>query len=592
METNILKQIGKEFTEYKTQSVQIVDKFKFNQKKTIERIFRYYNSVYETGEKDSEGFKKFFFNIVRNPCYVATKAIDFDTKDIIIQAAPGQSSLKAWLMDRDLKLWMKKGEFGKTLNRIFHELPIFGSVVLKKVQGQLFFLDLRNLINEQSADRLKDSNYVIEIHYYSPEELRKKNWDNVEEVIKMWRATNVPYIKILERYGEVPENWIREDGDPQKYVYSRFICYSKEGRLYDDFRRYELGVTGLILDKEEISREEFPYRDIHWEKIPGRWLGVGRVEMLFDPQIRINEMMNLRAKSSYFAAIEVFQTADETINKNLLTDVKSGQILHTRFPLTRVPTEERNLATYQVEHNTWLQNRDELTMAYDVIRGERLPAGTPLGAAVLAAQMTTSYFDQIRENIGLEIKELLYKDIIPQFQKENTGEHYLKLVGEDLDKWQNFQITLETNKELLKFLAQKRKLPTLVQYELMKARIVERRKAKKEEEILIPENFYQDLKYYIDIIITGEAKDIRTKAMNLQMVLQAITVDPTLLENPTKRKIFIQILGKAGMHIEDIEAIEKEPETLPEIVRRRAGGGIARPVAMPPIIPGREEVRV
>lgn len=584
MEQNIFFQISKEIDEFQKQSVQIVDKFRFNQKKTIDRIYYYYNSQFESGEFDSEGFKKYFFNIVKNPCYVATKAVDFDTKDIIITAAPGHSTEKAWLLDRDLKFWFKKIQFGKLLNRIFYELPIFGSVVLKKVQNRYHFVDLRNLINEQSADSLEKSSYVIEIHYYTPEELREKNWDNIEETIKFWQETKVPYIRIIERYGLVPENWLKPNGDPKKYVYSRFIVYIKETK--PSSQRLEVDRVGLVLDKTKLDRKDFPYREIHWEKIPGRWLGQGRVEILFDPQIRVNEEMNLRVKSSFFSSLHLFQTIDETLKQNLL-EVKTGQVLQVRSPITRVPTEERNLSSYETEHRLWLQNRDELTMSYDVIRGERLPAGTPLGAAMLAATMTTSYFDQIRENIALEIKELLYKDIVPQFLAENTKEHYLKLIGEDIDKWHRLQKKRRMNEEFFRFLARQNKIPTPVQQDLIRERIEE----SKEEIIFIPKDFYKDLEYDIDVVITGEAKDIRVRAMNLQMALQAITVDPTLLSDPVKRKILAQILEAGGVKLEDIELSTREPEreVLTKAVR---GGGISKPVLPPLPVLERGETRL
>ena len=37
------------------------------------------------------------------------------------------------------------------------------------------------------------------------------------------------------------------------------------------------------------------------------------------------------------------------------------------------------------ETQKWNAIRDENTMSYDVVQGERLPAGTPLGSAQIAA---------------------------------------------------------------------------------------------------------------------------------------------------------------------------------------------------------------
>jgi len=594
METDIFQQIAREIDEFKNQSISIVKGLEFNQLKTIERIYRYYNSTYEGGDIDSEGYKKYFFNIVRNPCYVATKAIDFDTKDIALLTTPGQNPIKTWLADRDLKFWMKEKNFGKILNRTFFELPIFGSVVLKIIGGDIYFVDLRYFYVEQSAESLKSASYVIELHYYTPDELRKigkkLGWDNVEETIRAWRETKEPYICIVERYGEVPESWLKEDGDEQNYVYSRFICYLAEKEEKNK------SFAGYILKKDKLDLEtEFPYWEIHWEKIPGRWLGIGMVERLFDPQMRVNEEINLRVKSSYFASLNIFQTSDESINKNLLTDIPNGQIIVTRSGITRVPTEERNLSAFETEHRLWLQNRDELTMAFDVIRGERLPAGTPLGSAILASTMAASYFDQIRENIALEIKELLMKKIIPNFIKERSKEHYLKLVGEDLEQWNEWELLKELEVKKWEFVAKNGRLPSRFQYEMMKSLLREQKKKQKSKSIKIPKDYYKDLQYWLEIEITGEATDVRIKSANLQVALQAITVDPTLLIDPIKKKIFAKILEAGGISIADLEVGQETPsltEVATQEVGKRAGGGVSAPsIPITPIL-GEGETKV
>jgi hypothetical protein len=375
--SNIFRQISNEVQEFKSEEVVIVDNFTFRQKETIEKIIRLYNSRFKDGDTDNEGFKKYFKNIVRNPCHSAMKAIKFTPSDIMIVPAAGQDELKAWIMDRDFKFWMKENQFNKILNRLFLELPVFGTSVLKIVNGKLHFVDLRNIVNEQSADTLKDSSYVIEQHYYSPYELRKQKWDNINEVIEAWRVSKMPYIRVMERYGEVSEEEF--GGDPNKYTYARFIVYMPESEI-DKRTRMEPRTGGIILDKAKLKPEEFPYREFHWEKIPGRWMGVGRVELLADPQVRTNEIVNLRVKSSYVAGLNIWQTRDDNIKKNLIKDIANGQVLTTMDRIEKVPTEERNLSSFVQEESGWLNNRDEMAFTYDTFRGERSPAGTPLGA--------------------------------------------------------------------------------------------------------------------------------------------------------------------------------------------------------------------
>ena len=327
---------------------------------------------------------------------------------------------------------------------------------------------------------------------------------------------------------------------------------------------------------------------------PGRWLGVGRVEVLFDPQIRTNEISNQQVKSSYWSTLRLWQTRDEGVNRNLLTDVQNGEILNIDDEITQVDMADRNLAYYTQEIQKWLGNRDELTFSYDVNRGERLPAGTPLGSARLAAGMAGSYFDQIRENIAMDIKDMLYDVIIPEFEKENSEEHTLRIAGEDLDKVNNLIIEVKAKKKLFDFLRRKKKLPGALEFDLMKGIIADRVKKGKEQILKIPKDFYKNLKYKIDIDIVGEALDTSVKSANLFAALQAITADPTLLSDPAKKKFFYKFLEQGG-----ISPIDFEPESMApsveQVVGERAtgaGGGVSRPNIPPMPVAGPETATV
>ena len=82
---DIFKQINKEIDEYRNTNIKIADSYFFNQRKIINENIRAYNSQFEGGEVDSEGFRKFYNNIVKSPCNTSTKALKFEPKHIIIR---------------------------------------------------------------------------------------------------------------------------------------------------------------------------------------------------------------------------------------------------------------------------------------------------------------------------------------------------------------------------------------------------------------------------------------------------------------------------------------------------------------------------
>lgn len=580
----LLKELNREIENFKTKEVQLVQGLGFNQYETLEEIYYYYNSKFKSGELDDEGERKYFYNIVKNPCKVFSKAIDFDTKNIRLLTAGGGDPLKTWFLERDLKYWMRDKEFGKILNRIFRELPIYGSVVLKVVDGIPYFVDLRNFIVEQSADTLDDSNYIIEIHNFSVPKFRQvakeMGWpkDKVDETIKEFRKMkDTSHIRVYERYGEVEEG----DGEQKTYQYKRTFYADVGVDEYDQFNRFLAPKAGVELSSEVW--EGHPYWEFHAEKVSGRWLGIGVVETLREPQIAENQRTNLQNKSLSHLALLLFQTRDQAFNRNLLTDTRNGEVLSVDSEITQVGITDRNGAFFNDQHTMWLQNRDELTFSYDVIQGERLPAGTPLGSAQIAQSQTLSYFEQIQENVALDIKEMLYSAILPKFHKDNKAEHTLRLIGQDLDQYIGMVKNDLILKEVIRIITQTNApFPNNDTRDAIGIAIEESIKQGKEKLITIPKGFYEGLKYDVDIDITGESVDTRVRYATKFALLQAITADPTMTTDPVKRKFLFSMAEDGGVNPNELFDVQtRSPDELS--VKNggplsRAGGGVSAPV--------------
>lgn len=586
----MIKKINKEISDFQTKRIQIVPGLTFNQYETINKIYFYYNSKYVTGETDEEGDKKFFYNINRNPCKIFSKAIDFDTKNIRLLTVEGGDPKKTWFMERDLKFWMRDKEFGKILNRIFKEIPIYGSVVLKIVDGFPYFVDLRNFVVEQSADSLDESAYIIEIHNYTPYDFRnvakKMKWSNdkVDEVIdKFHKMENTSHIRVFERYGEL------KNEETNEWSYRRVFLADVGLDEYDQSGNKLVERPGVVLGDEEW--EGHPYWEFHADKVSGRWLGCGVVEELFEPQIAQNQNTNLQNKSSYWAALKIFQTRDPAVNRNLMTDTRNGEVLNVESEITPINmASSENLAFFNQQDQRWMKNRDELTFSYDVVQGERLPAGTPLGSAQMAMTQTLSYFELIQENIALDIKEMLYKVIIPKFEKENNEEHTIRLVGKDLDTFIDMVKGQMAFNEVIRQFVEGRGLPNEEEVGIIEEAVETLIKKDREKNIKVPKGFYKNLKYDVDIDITGESVDTRVRNATLFAILQAVTSDPMMVEDPLKKKILAMIAENGGINPNEIFDVEKKQQEMPEMTGG-AGGGVSAP-ALEAAVPGQGQTTV
>jgi hypothetical protein len=593
----LLRQINQEIEDYRNKQITIVPGLTHNQWDTLQRIFHYYNSRFsqsggsQLDPTDDEGDRMYFYNINRNPCKVFTKAIDFDTKNIRLLTTGGGDSLKTWFMERDLKFWMRDKQFGKVLNRLFRELPIYGSVVLKIVDGYPYFVDLRNFIVEQSADDLDSMNYITEIHNLTESQFRKigkqMKWEQalIDETVSQFRQMRgVSHIRLYERYGTVT---ITDSKGNKTYPYRRTFLADVGVDEFDQRGDLKAEHTGIELSSMDF--EGHPYWEFHAEKLSGRWLGVGVVETLFEPQIRHNQIANLQSKASFWMALHVFQTRDPAFARNISTDTRNGEVLNSESEVSEIVINDRNLAHFNDEFNKWMTNRDEMTFSFDVVRGERLPAGTPLGSAQIAQNQTMSYFDQIQEEVALQIKEMLFTDIIPKFAEDRSDEHTLRLVGQDLDEYVQMIKNDLVNKEVVRLAIQSvsgnKPFPTSQDRDAIEMAISESIKQGGEKLLDIPKDFYKGIKYDVDIDITGESMDTRVRQATIFAMLQAITSDPTMTQDPLKKKMLFWMAENGGINPNDLFGVEsKQPQNLvPQ--EGRAGGGVSAP-ALGSAIPG------
>lgn len=132
-----------------------------------------------------------------------------------------------------------------------------------------------------------------------------------------------------------------------------------------------------------------------------------------------------------------------------------------------------------------------------------------------------------------------------------------------------------------------KRIPTMVEREIIKSTVAVANK--KEEELIVPpKDFYKNADADCEIVITGEAVDTRVKAASKQMILQAITVDPNIFQNPAKKKLLMSMMEDAGLRYEDIFGPADEaqqPQQVAGQVASRAGGGVG--ASMPQnMVPG------
>lgn len=578
---SIFSVVRQEVWDFLNNYVVIVPGYSFHQYLTIKRIHLYLNSKFESQNDDNtlNDTGKLFFNIVVPACEVATKMLDVDTKEIRLLAQDAKSYFATYLFEKELKQWLKTSEFANTLNQIAENTPRYGSTVIEKVKGRAKVVDLRKLMLDPTVDYIKNSRFVTTISYMTPDELRETGWDDVDIAIKRFGTTygqtayedrsggvnlmrSTPYIKVYKRYGAVKQSWL-DGSNSQKMVKALFIIAGAEEQAKSADGKSSTD-QGVILFKSRWYKE-WPFKDYHYQKIPGRWMGLGIVESLFDTQQRINEIKNQKRISMEISALHLFQTPDKLIVKNALRDLVSGDIIPIKNSITPIANEERNLPAFKDEEESYINHAQRISFAYDAVSGETPLASTTATATVNAQQQATSVFGMKRKNFTNMLRDFFNDLVLPEVLADLTPEHMMRFTGtqQELEKLDNAAAEIYGNDFIKqRFLNGKTVLQSEVDGAKKKA-ISQWRKSGGNRFIKIKKQFYTDIKFEFDFNTGNEQVNPQAVAQNTQAVLSAIAQNPQVLNDPRSKLLFYKFAEALGisqgeMELADTQADEQQ----------------------------------
>ena len=162
-------------SDYQNDTTTISKYVQFTLLDNLEKIDAYTNSKHTSGDTDSLGREKPFFNIVTSAINVWYRATDIDRRDIRLKPTKLKDTTRAFIATILLQQWMRDTNFGKFLNQWGRSLAKNGSCVLKFVEkdGMLFPVVINWMkVIIDSIDF--ENNPVIEVLEFTPAQLRKK----------------------------------------------------------------------------------------------------------------------------------------------------------------------------------------------------------------------------------------------------------------------------------------------------------------------------------------------------------------------------------------------------------------------------------
>ena len=112
----IIQQTEREINSFLNDSAEISEDYRFSQYKTVKRIMIYLNGIFPSGKVDSQGFYKYWFDIITPRIEDEVKNIDFDTKDIALYSDFKKDSIAIFLGNARMKEWLSDSGQAQLIN--------------------------------------------------------------------------------------------------------------------------------------------------------------------------------------------------------------------------------------------------------------------------------------------------------------------------------------------------------------------------------------------------------------------------------------------------------------------------------------------
>lgn len=588
---NILSVIRGEIRDFLYNDIEIVPGYNFNQYNTLKRCHLYINSRFEDNSL-YQGKQKIFFNISKPVRDVTAKFLNVDTKDIkTISRSGSDNPYKTLIAQKELDLYLKENDYAQKLNDMADRAADFGSVVIKTIKGKPEIVDLRRMFNDPTVDTLQKSRFLTFKHLFTVSELREKKkqgWDSeVIERICEWkqRQDNVstagtsyendgqinvirssPYIEVYERFGEV-EQWMLDDkGTNQELVKSLFIVVEPMSTFVNTVNNVTEENGGVLFKSKWIK--EYPVDEYHFYKTPGRWLGIGPVESLFIPQERMNEIRNQKRVSMEISTLHLFQTQDNTIVNNLLSDLQNGDVIITspNGTIQPIANEERNLAAFNDEEQDYQTLADRISFVNDQAAGAAVPSSTPATNAVIQQNNTVSIFNFKRQNFANFVRRFLRKFVLNDLLTNMNEEHILRFVGsyeETIKLNMAVATSYATAQSRREFLLEGKPFKQ-EEYQFNIQKNLQELKGRAELHYQIKKAWFDDVDLDFDILIDNEQQSTDVLANNTFQVIQAISANPEALQNPVLRALIFDYAEKIGINPAKLESMDMGQPTQPQ----------------------------
>ena len=509
----------KELNKFKTDK----DTNGFNQYNNILRIDKYSRGEYLSLDDDSALFWQ--LGTPRIPLYA--KSIDMDTKNFSMIGIGKFNWFKAFIANARFRQWAIDNRLAITLDDTSDGIAKYGSMIWKKSYDKnkvlLEKVNLKNIFFDQSVENIIDSP-VIELHYLSEMELRRRYPEQAGEIIKKNNKSTEGTDRTEEEESkyELAERWGEFKLEEEDVIEYRHSITSGSGDAE------VVCVDDVIKTDDKGMPKEFPYFDFHGERVAGRWQAMGVIERLYGLQEQINKLVNQNDSANDIASLLLFRTVDPNTTGNLLDSAISGQIVQSQ-DLAQMPIDNRFINTFISQLREIEVKADSLCYINDSISGDTPPSGVPYRSLAVATRASASTFRYIKTAIGEKMGWILEKEIMPDVVREFNKEDLFDIMEDNADV--RLYDEMKIDEGIKKFMKEEVKKGKTAVFEEDLAKEAGRLQ-KELERGGRQENLVIDFKWGIRMNPTGESVDKNTKNAAIDAALMDMSANPNLVNTP------------------------------------------------------------
>ncbi len=570
---DVFAYIAAEKANWRTARIPLTRSKDWNMYEHIERCKNVSNGWFHKGAND--GLRP-YNDIVTPIIDVAFRSEGFDVKDIVPFVNESANYYKSFLIKKYHPQWARKHELDTFIDEVVETSIIYDLVLIKNINNvRPEVVDLATIAFCDQTDVLK-APLCIE-HNYSVSDLveQKGKWedDKIDQAIFLAPEsltvglagdkqvkTNGKIIKVYELRGRLPESWLKEGGDPLKFVdQMHIVCY------YTDKDGVKNGLT-LYKGVDKPLADNFKALKIDQVRSKGRACGKSVVERLFEPQVW-NNYAGIKLKELLDSAVNVIVTDSDELGNQKLSDLKNNTILKQEkgSSTQRLDGTLQNLGAL-TEYQVAKENEARiLGSASDGSLGRNPTSGTPFALQQLIVQEGQGIHDYRQGKIAAFFADVLYRDWILDYivKDMNSGKTFSEELT--LDEMSEIAETIASNqaeREIIDMILDGKTPTPEVRAQLIELKKDEFKKGGTRRFFETMKGELDDLPMDVFVNIKGKQRRMAENADKITNIIREIIANPQAFSAiPGVGRVFNELLEESGLSPIDFTQITKAMPT-------------------------------